>query len=206
MRPCPAPVRLAVRSGGRQGGDVGLCLSYHQTEVWCWLNRSRELSKNQRNLNISGRFSLAKFAAKSYIILFKSSDSVVHLFINSSPFRGRFFRPGRDRMPIAHRFIGGNTGMKPIPVPEGRSPLSDRKAGCRPSGTDATWMPLNPPINRWAIGIPSLRDNTWLTRIFGSFWCVISKNLPLKATAPLVSIRHHFANALQTAQSWPTLR
>ncbi len=35
MRTCPAPVRLAVRSGGRQGGDVGLCVSSHQTEVWC---------------------------------------------------------------------------------------------------------------------------------------------------------------------------
>ena len=63
------------------------------------------------------------------------------------------------RSPIAHRCIGGNTGLQYIPVPEGRSPLSGRNAGCRPSGTEAMWLLLNPPINRWAIGVLSLRDN-----------------------------------------------
>ncbi|MCP4406085.1 MAG: hypothetical protein GY801_53435 [bacterium] len=45
--------------------------------------------------------------------------------------------------------------MKYIPVLEGRSPVSGRKAGCRPSGTVVMSLPLNPPINRWAIRVLS---------------------------------------------------
>ncbi|MDM8541485.1 hypothetical protein QUF90_10390 [Desulfococcaceae bacterium HSG9] len=39
-------------------------------------------------------------------------------------------------------------------VPEGLPPTSRPDNGGRPSGTGIKFMPVFPPINRWAIGVP----------------------------------------------------
>ena len=69
-------------------------------------------------------------------------------------------RPGRDRTPIAHRFIGGERDMRTIPSRRDvRRALSQERTSLRDENTRGF---VSPGINSWASGVLSLPGRTAL--------------------------------------------